>query len=112
MKINVNYMPICYRTPNCTFGNVDQSKSKFYITLFSYRLTLLHLCTNCPCNVSLKRPRQSVVSFTCKLITKGETLKAKLITKEEMLKPCSDTRRLDVEVLEQVGSNPHTNGGC
>ena len=34
MKINVNYMPICYRTPNCTVVNVDQSKSKFYRKLF------------------------------------------------------------------------------
>ena len=25
---------------------------------------------------------------------------------------CSDKRRLDVEVLEQVGSNPHSNGLC
>jgi hypothetical protein len=101
MKINVNYMPICYRTPNCTCVNVDQSKSEFYRKLFSYRLTLLHLCTNCPCNVSPKRSRQSVVSFTFKLINKGETLKTQLITKEETLKPCFDKRRFDVEVLEQ-----------
>ena len=30
MKININYMPICFRTPNCTFVNVGQSKSKSY----------------------------------------------------------------------------------
>ena len=30
MKININYMPICFRTPNCTFVNVGQSKSKLY----------------------------------------------------------------------------------
>ena len=30
MKININYMPIFCRTPNCTFVNVGQSKSKFY----------------------------------------------------------------------------------
>jgi hypothetical protein len=40
----------------------------------SYRPTRLHLRTNCPWNVSLKRLRQSVVSLTCKLITKEETL--------------------------------------
>ncbi len=30
MKISINYMPICIRTPNCTFVNVGQSKSKSY----------------------------------------------------------------------------------
>ena len=30
MKINIHYMPIFYRTPNCTFVNVSQSKPKFY----------------------------------------------------------------------------------
>ena len=34
MKININYMPIFCRTPNCTFVNVGQSKSKFYIMPF------------------------------------------------------------------------------
>ena len=28
MKININYMPICYRRLNCTFVNVGQSKPK------------------------------------------------------------------------------------
>ena len=30
MKININYMPICYRRLNCTFVNVGQSKPKLY----------------------------------------------------------------------------------
>ena len=30
MKIDINYMPIYYRTPNSTFVNVGQSKSKLY----------------------------------------------------------------------------------
>ena len=30
MKININYMPICDRRPNCTFVNVGQSKPKLY----------------------------------------------------------------------------------
>jgi hypothetical protein len=35
--------------------------------------------------VSLKRPRQSLVSLTCKLIAKRESLKAQLFTKDETL---------------------------
>jgi hypothetical protein len=30
MKINIIYMPIFYRTPNCTFVNAGQSQPKFY----------------------------------------------------------------------------------
>ena len=30
MKININCMPIFYRTPNLTFVNVGQSMPKFY----------------------------------------------------------------------------------
>ena len=30
MKININYMLICHRRPNCTFVNVGQSKPKLY----------------------------------------------------------------------------------
>ena len=37
MKININCMPISYRTPNCNFMNVGQSKSKLYRKYF-------HIC--------------------------------------------------------------------
>ena len=30
MKINIIYMPMFYRTPNCTFVNVGQFKTTFY----------------------------------------------------------------------------------
>ena len=30
MNINIMYMPMFYRTPNCTFVNVGQFKTKFY----------------------------------------------------------------------------------
>ena len=69
-------MPIFYRTPNLTFVNVGQSMPKFYRESFQKgQLDYMYERTNCPCNVALERPRQSVVSQTCKLITKGETIK-------------------------------------
>ena len=36
MKVNLNYMSIFYRTPNCTLVNVVQSEPKFYRRLFIY----------------------------------------------------------------------------
>jgi len=38
MKINIIYIPIFYRTPNCTFVNAGQSKPKFYSKPFHIAL--------------------------------------------------------------------------
>ena len=84
MKININYMPIFYRRPNCILMNVGQSKPKFYRKPFHIGL-LDYIYPRIACKVSLKRPRQSLVSLTYKLITKRESLKAQLFTKNETL---------------------------
>ena len=75
MKENLNCMSIFYRTPNCTSVNVVQSEPKFYRNTFHICLLWIHLCTNCPWNVTRKRPRKLVVFLTGQLIPTEETLK-------------------------------------
>jgi hypothetical protein len=75
MKINLNYMSILYRTLNCTLVNVVQSEPKLFRKIFHICLLWIHLCTNCPCKVTHKRPRKSVVFLTGQLIPTNETIK-------------------------------------
>ena len=43
MKININYMLIFNRTPNCDFMNVGQSRPKFNREPLHNRPTRLHV---------------------------------------------------------------------
>ena len=73
---------IYFNTVNIKIHLLYENKHQYCIVLCECWSMQTYILQNCPCNVSLKRPRQSVVSLTCKLITKGEILKAQLITKK------------------------------
>ena len=75
MKVNLNYMSIFYRTPNCTRVNVVQSTPKFYRNTFSYMPNMNTSMQELPCKVTRKRPRKSFVFLTGQLIPTEETLK-------------------------------------
>jgi hypothetical protein len=82
MKINIIYMPICDRSFNCTFVNVGQSKPKLYRQHF--QIGLLDYIYARITRATFHVKGQDNRSYF-KLITKGETLKAQLITMKQTL---------------------------
>jgi hypothetical protein len=79
-------MTIFYRRPNCILVNVGQSKPKFYRKPFHIDLLDYIYPRIARAKFHLKgQDNRSYPSLTCKLITKRESLKAQLFTKDETL---------------------------